>query len=211
MTSWFVYPLALVVGVLFNVNPSCGCGTLVWASTQTKPGKAATLALVRIGVLALVGAIAGFLGTAARAPWGILLLGTAAYLLYTTIRQSRLGQAGACILPRGSTALPWVLALIPPPSGYIGLAIFYGGFRAPSPLEGAFTLTLVGFGLTLPVWVLALKPAWWTSLRMRWMGNSKVLRVQIVFQYLGVAVLTAVGLAFVFVHGFHRPLLELIH
>ncbi len=211
MTSWSVYPLAFVVGILFNVNPSCGCGTLVWASTQTQPGKAATLALVRIGVLALVGAIAGFLGTAARAPWGILLLGTAAYLLYTTIQQARLGKSGACALPRRSAALPWVLALIPPPSGYIGLAIFYGGFRAPSPLEGAITLTLVGLGLTLPVWALALRPALWTSLRMRWMASPKVLRAQIVFQYLGVAVLTAVGLAFVFVHGFHRPLLELVH
>ncbi len=210
MTSWYVYPLAVVAGLLFNINPSCGCGTLVWASTQTERSKVATLALVRIGVLALIGATAGILGTTLRKPWGVLLLGAAAYLLYTTIRQARLGASGLCVLPRRSTALPWLLAVIPPPSGYIGLALFYGGFGAPSPLEGAATLALVGLGLTLPVWALVFRPALWTSLRPRLMGNSKLRRVQVALQYLGVAVLTAVGLAFVFVQGYHRPLLELI-
>ena len=49
-------------------------------------------------------------------------------------------------------------ALVPPPSGYIGLAFFYGGFNAPSASEGALTLTLVGLGLTLPVWLMNFKP-----------------------------------------------------
>ena len=35
-------------------------------------------------------------------------------------------------------------------------------------------------------------------------------RAQLIFQFGGVALLAMVGLAFIFVRGFHRPLLELI-
>lgn len=109
-----------------------------------------------------------------------------------------------------STALPWVLALVPPPSGYIGLAFFYGGFNAPSPAEGAFTLTLVGLGLTLPVWMTILKPEWRAAWQTRLGGHPGMHRAQLVFQFAGVAVLSIVGLAFIVARGFHRPLLELI-
>ncbi|MGA8052065.1 MAG: hypothetical protein WCA09_17940 [Burkholderiales bacterium] len=210
MTPLYVYPAAIGVGVLFNINPSCGSATLVWTSTQAKPWSAATLALIRITVLAVVGAVAGYFGTTARAPWGVLMVGAAAYLLYTTIQQVRLGRGGACVLPPKTSALPWVLAVIPPPSGYIGLAIMYGGFGAPSPVEGALTLALVGIGLTLPVWIMILRPAWWTTVRNSLASNSRLLQAQITYQFLGAGILMMVGLAFIFVHGFHRPLLDLI-
>lgn len=131
MTPWYIFPLAFITGILFNVNPSCGSGTLLWTSTQKRPSRMALLAAIRIGVLALVGALAGLLGTALRVPWGIALLLAALYLLYTTVQQVR-SPASVCALPTRSTALPWLLALVPPPSGYIGLAFFYGGFNAPS-------------------------------------------------------------------------------
>jgi len=51
-----------------------------------------------------------------------------------------------------------------PASGYIGLAVFYGGFQAPSAAEGAWTLAFIGVGLTLPV-RLAI---WWPALAVKW-------------------------------------------
>lgn len=210
MTPWYIFPLAFLVGILFNLNPSCGSGTLVWTSTQRVPLKMAMLASIRIGVLALVGALAGYYGTVLRTPWGILMIVAAVYLLYTTVQQVRSGSSGTCVLPANSTPLPWLLALVPPPSGYIGLAFFYGGFSAPSPAEGALTLTLVGLGLTLPVWMMVLKPEWGAAWQSRLVGNPGIRRAQIGFQFAGVAILTMVGLAFIFLRGFHRPLLELI-
>jgi hypothetical protein len=35
MTPWYVYPLAYLVGILFNLNPSCGSGTMIWTSLLT--------------------------------------------------------------------------------------------------------------------------------------------------------------------------------
>ena len=35
MTSWYVYPLAYLVGILFNLNPSCGSRTMIWTSPLT--------------------------------------------------------------------------------------------------------------------------------------------------------------------------------
>lgn len=210
MTPWYVFPLAFLVGVLFNLNPSCGSGALVWTSTQSQPLRLALLALIRIAMLALVGALAGRFGTVLRAPWGVLMLATAMYLLYTTIRQARAGGNGACSLPHRGAALPWLLALVPPPSGYIGLAVFYGGFNAPSATQGALTLAIVGLGLTLPVWLAILKPKWRAAWQQRLMGAKTLHRWQLAYQFVGAALLTLVGLAFVFVQGFHRPLLELV-
>ena len=209
MTPWTIFPLAFLTGILFNLNPSCGSGTLLWTSTQKLPSRMALLAAIRIGVLALVGALAGLLGTALRVPWGIALILAAMYLLYTTVQQAR-SPAGVCALPSRSTALPWLLALVPPPSGYIGLAFFYGGFNAPSASEGALTLALVGLGLTLPVWLMIFKPEWGVAWQRRFASSPGLRRTQIVFQFAGAAILTAVGLAFIFLRGFHRPLLELI-
>lgn len=207
MTPLYIFPLAFITGILFNFNPSCGSATLLWIATQK--ARIGLLAAVRIGVLALVGALAGWFGTALRLPWGVLLLLAAMYLLYTTLQQRRT-RDGVCALPPQSAALPWLLALVPPPSGYIGLAFFYGGFNAPSALEGAFTLTLVGIGLTLPVWLMLFKPAWGAAWQRRFAASRRLRRAQTVFQFAGVAVLSAVGLAFIFLRGFHRPLLELI-
>ena len=209
MTPWYIFPLAFLTGILFNLNPSCRSGTLLWTSTQRPPSSIALLASIRIGVLALVGALAGLLGTALRVPWGIALVLAAMYLLSTTVQQAR-SPAGVCALPTCSTALPWLLAMVPPPSGYIGLAFFYGGFNAPSAPEGALTLTLVGLGLTLPVWLMILKPRWAAAWQQRFAGSPGLRRAQIVFQFSGAAILTAVGLAFIFLRGFHRPLLELV-
>ena len=208
MTPWYIFPLAFLTGVLFNFNPSCGSATLLWTSTQKARWKMALLAALRIGVLALVGALAGWFGTALRLPWGVLLLLAAMYLLYTSVQQAR-SRDGVCALPAQSTALPWLLAVVPPPSGYIGLAFFYGGFNAPSAPEGALTLTLVGLGLTLPVWLMIFKPEWGVAWQRRF-SSPGLRRAQIVFQFAGAAILTAVGLAFIFLRGFHRPLLELI-
>ncbi|HEY8707932.1 MAG TPA: hypothetical protein VIM34_08025 [Burkholderiaceae bacterium] len=201
--------MAFLVGILFNLNPSCGSGTLLWTSTQRAPSRMAMFAAIRIGVLALVGALAGFFGTALRVPWGILLIVAAMYLLYTTLQQAG-SRGGVCALPTHSAALPWLLALVPPPSGYIGLAIFYGGFNAPSAPQGALTLTLVGLGLTLPVWLMIFKPEWGAAWQRRFASHPGLRRAQIVFQFAGAAILTAVGLAFIFLRGFHRPLLELV-
>lgn len=208
-TPWFVFPLAFLVGILFNLNPSCGSGTALWTSTQRVPLQLALLAAIRIGVMASVGALAGFFGTALRVPWGVLLILTAMYLLYTTFRQVG-SRGGVCALPSSSTALPWLLAVVPPPSGYIGLAIFFGGFNAPSPAEGALTLALVGLGLTLPVWLMILEPGWAAAWQRQIAGRPGVRRAQLAFQFAGAAVLSAVGLAFIFLQGFHRPLLELV-
>jgi cytochrome c biogenesis protein CcdA len=103
-----------------------------------------------------------------------------------------------------------LLALVPPPSGYIGLAVFCGGFNAPSAAQGALTLAVVGLGLTLPVWLAILKPTWQAAWQQRLMGSKTLHRWQLAYQFAGAALLTAVGLAFVFVQGFHRPLLELV-
>lgn len=210
MTPWTVYPLAFLVGILFNLNPSCGSGALVWTSTQTSRLRLALLASIRIAMLALVGALAGRYGVSLRAPWGFLMLGVAVYLFYATLRQARSGPAGVCALPRTGGALPWLLAVVPPPSGYIGLALFYGGFGAPSAEQGALTLVIVGLGLTLPVWLAILKPRWQAAWRRRLAGVSTLYRWQLGLQFAGALLLTAVGLAFVFVQGFHRPLLELV-
>jgi len=61
-TLWTVFPLAFLTGILFNLNPSSGSGTLLWTSAQKQPSRMALLAAIRIGVLALVGALAGSLG-----------------------------------------------------------------------------------------------------------------------------------------------------
>lgn len=210
MSSFYILPLAFLVGILFNFNPSCGSGTLVWTSTQAGRARLALLASTRIGVLALVGASAGFWGMALRKPWGVLMVAAAIYLLVTTIRQARAGEAGVCGLPRESRALPWVLAVVPPPSGYIGLAVFYGSFSAPSPVQGALTLSLVGLGLTFPVWMTILRPEWRAAWKSRLRSRPGIRRAQIIFQLGGAALLAVVGLAFIFVRNFHRPLLDLI-
>ena len=131
MTTLQTVPLAVLIGLLFNANPSCGSGTLLWVSKQPAPSKTAALALTRIAVLAAVGAVAGLFGAALRRPWGLLLIVTRIHLLYTTPRQTR-KPSGACEMPRNSPAPPGLLALVPPPRRYIGLAIFYGGFQARS-------------------------------------------------------------------------------
>lgn len=210
MSNFYVLPLAFLVGILFNFNPSCGSGTLVWTSTQAGRARLVLLASIRIGALALVGAAAGYWGMTLRKPWGILMVATAVYLLFTTIRQMRAGSAGVCGLPRESSALPWVLAVVPPPSGYIGLAIFYGGFGAPSPVQGALTLSLVGLGLTFPVWIAIFRPEWQAAWQGRLTNRPGVRRAQVIFQLGGATLLAVVGLAFIFVRNFHRPLLDLI-
>ena len=68
MTALQTVPLAVLIGLLFNLNPSCGSGTLFWVSTQPAPSKMAALALTRIAVLAAVGAVAGLFGPARGAP-----------------------------------------------------------------------------------------------------------------------------------------------
>ena len=125
MTMLQTIPLAVLIGLLFNANPSCGSGTLLWVSTQPAPSKMAALALTRIAVLAAVGALAGLFSATLRRHWGLLLIVAGIYLLHTTLRQNRM-PGGACEMPRNSSALPGLLALMPPPSRYIGLAIFYG-------------------------------------------------------------------------------------
>ena len=210
MSNFYVLPLAFLVGILFNFNPSCGSGTLVWTSTQAGRTRLVLLASIRIGALALVGAAAGYWGMALRKPWGVLMVATAIYLLFTTIRQARAGGVGVCGLPRESRALPWVLAVVPPPSGYIGLAVFYGGFGAPSPAQGALTLSLVGLGLTFPVWISILRPEWQAAWQGRLRSRTGIRRAQVIFQLGGAALLAVVGLAFIFVRNFHRPLLDLI-
>jgi len=210
MTPWYIYPLAYLVGILFNLNPSCGSGTMVWTSTQNNRWRIAIFAVIRIAILAIIGGIAAQFGTALRLPWGILMIASAVYLLYTTVQQARAGQTSACTLPKQSGALPWLLAVTPPPSGYIGLAFFFGGFNPPTPAEGAAVLALIGLGLTTPVWAMILMPKWWASWQNTLTSNTRWHRTQITFQYLGVAIFTIVGLAFVFIQDFHRPLLELV-
>lgn len=211
MTPWLLFPLAFLVGILFNLNPSCGSGAMVWASTQTRRWRLAALVLIRIAMLALVGALAGRFGTALRTPWGLLMLATALYLFYTSWRQLRSGSGGVCSMPATGKALPWLLAFIPPPSGYIGLAVFYGGFGAPSAALGALTLAAVGLGLTSPAWLMIFRPTWQVAWRRRLAVGSRLQHWQLGLQFAGAALLTAVGLAFIFLHGFHRPLLELVH
>ena len=208
--SPYLYPLAFFAGVLFNLNPSCGSATAVWVSTQKNPKKLALMALIRLLVFIAIGALVGYFGKSLRMPWGILLIIGAAYLLYTALKQVRSGVSGVCSLPGKSSTLPWLLAVIPPPSAYIGLALFFGGFNAPSALDGALTLGMIGLGLTLPVWLFILKPKWRTTWQMRLAHNSKTARTQIIFEFVGVGIMTAVGLAFVFLQNFHRPLLEII-
>ncbi|MHB1121334.1 MAG: hypothetical protein ACYC0T_01260 [Ramlibacter sp.] len=99
---------------------------------------------------------------------------------------------------------------MPPPSGYIGLAVFYGGFGAPSAAQGALTLAIVGAGLTLPAWLAVLRPRWQAAWRQRLAGASKLQHWQLGLQFAGALLLAAVGLAFVFARGFHRPLLDLL-
>ena len=117
---------------------------------------------------------------------------------------------GACEIPRDSSALPWLLAAVPSPSGYIGLSIFYGGFQAPSVADGAWTLAFVGVGLTLPVWIEIWRSVWAEKWRGHQAGSPRWRRAQLVFQFMGAPLLIVVGLAFVFVKEFHRPLLELV-
>lgn len=210
MTPWYTYLLAYFVGILFNLNPSCGSGTLVWTSTQNSGWRISTFALIRIAILATIGAVAAYFGTALRLPWGILMVLTAMYLLYTTFRQAQAGQTGACNLSVQSQGLPWMLAITPPPSGYIGLAFFFGGFNPPTPLEGAGVLTMIGLGLTTPIWAMLIKPEWWMAWQYKLSNNPKWYRMQITFQYIGAILFTLVGLAFILVQDFHRPLLELL-
>jgi hypothetical protein len=209
LSELLIYPLAFLAGILFNLNPSCGSGSMVWASTQTERPKLIALAIIRIAVLSLVGVSAALLGESIRKPWGALMLITAGYLLYTTLRQAR-SKEFACSLPSQSKALPWLMALVPPPSGFIGLALFYGGFTAPSPLQGGLTLGLLGLGLTLPLWLLLALPKWQVTWQNALMHNRFTHRTRLIFQFLGVGVFTLVGLAFLFVQDFHRPLLEII-
>ena len=123
------YPLAFLLGLAFNFNPSCGSATAVWVATQKETHRLILLVSIRIAIFAAMGAAAGLFGAALRPPWGALMLATAAYLLFSTVRQLRHGAASTCSLPHGSQALPWLLAAAPPPSAYIGLAIFFGGVR----------------------------------------------------------------------------------
>jgi len=211
MNRWYLLPLAFPAGLLFNLNPPCGSGALVWTTTQTRPSRLALLASIRIAMLALVGAFAERLGTLLRAPCGVLMVTAAMYLLYTTIRQARAGTTGVCALPPTGAGLAWLLALVPPPSGYIGLALFYGGFGAQSAVQGALTLAIVGLGLTMPVWMVILKQTWRTTWQQRLMVTPTIYKRQFAYQFAGAAQLTVVGLAFVFVHEFHLPLLELVH
>ena len=208
--SLYIYPLALLAGLLFNLNPSCGSTTALWASTQKKPQKLALVAFIRLLVFIAIGALVGYFGKTLRMPWGVLLIIGAAFLLYTTLKQARSEVPGVCSLPGKSSTLPWLLAVIPPPSAYIGLAIFFGGFNAPSALDGALTLGMIGLGLTLPIWLIILKPKLRTTWQMRLAQNSKTAHTQTVFQFFGVGIMTIVGLAFIFLNNFHRPLLELI-
>ena len=208
MNLW-IYPVAFVAGLLFNINPACGSGTILWITTKSSRWQLIGVASLRVFVMALVGATAASLGTTIRKPWGILLLVIAAYLLYTTIKQAKAGQA-TCAIPVKSRRLPWLLAVIPPPSAFVGLVIFYGSFGAPSPLQGALTLVSVGLGLTLPVWLLAIFPERQGLLQQQLSISAKLHRTRLVFQLLGVAVLTAVGFAFLLVQQFHRPLVELV-
>ncbi len=205
----FIYPLAFAVGILFNLNPSCGSANVVWVSTQRNPRKLALLGTTRILVFASVGALAGFFGTALRLPWGIMMIAAGLFLFYTTVKQVRAGTTGMCALPRRSAALPWVLALTPPPSAYIGLALFFGGFNAPSVAEGVLVLTMVGLGLTLPLWLIIVKPGWRISWQLRLQNHPRTARTQVVFQFVGVGLMLIVGSAFLLVQDFHRPLIEL--
>lgn len=199
------------MGVLFNLNPSCGSSTLIWTSTQTKRHILASLALIRIILFIIIGALAGYFGKSLRTPWGVLMLIGAVFLFYTTLKQVRTRASGVCSLPgKTSALLPWVLAVIPPPSAYIGLAIFYGGFNAPSPEAGAVLLGIIALGLTLPVWLFILKPTWWADWKKRLARNTHTARAQITFQFIGIGLMTVIGLAFVFLQNFHRPLLNLL-
>jgi hypothetical protein len=69
---------------------------------------------------------------------------------------------------------------------------------------------MVGLGLTLPVWMVIAKPTWRTTWRQRLIVTPTLAKWQIAYQFAGATLLTIVGLAFVFVQGFHRPLLELV-
>lgn len=182
---------------------------MVWASTQSARPKLAALALLRIAVLALVGVSAALLGVSVRKPWGALMLITAGYLLYTTLRQARTKEF-VCALPPQSSGLPWLMALVPPPSGFVGLALFYGGFTAPTPWQGALTLGLVGLGLTLPIWLFLVFPNWQARGQKALVQHPSAHRTRLIFQFFGVAIFTVVGLAFLFVQDFHRPLLEVL-
>lgn len=207
MTDWYIYPSAYLLGIVFNLNPSCGSASMVWSSSLSNTRLVTTLAFLRILVLALLGAVAASLGTALRLPWGILMLLTAAYLAYITFVQLRRNRS--CRLPNQGSGLPWMLAVTPPPSGYIGLALFFGGFHPPTPLVGASVLALIGLGLTTPVWLMIVNRQWWQEWQRRMAMGTKLNRARIVFQFVGVLIFTLVGLAFVLVKGFHRPLLEL--
>lgn len=204
------YPLAFLLGLAFNFNPSCGSATAVWVATQKETHRLILLVSIRIAIFAAMGAAAGLVGAALRPPWGALMLATAAYLLFSTVRQLRHGAASTCSLPHGSQALPWLLAAAPPPSAYIGLAIFFGGFDAPSPLRGALILTAIGLGLSFPVIVVIAKPQLRSGWRARIANDPRSAKVQVGFQLSGAAVLTAVGLAFLLLQDFHRPLLEVL-
>ncbi len=205
------YVLAYFVGILFNINPSCGSASLIWISTQSNRWRLAVLAVIRIAVFICIGYIAGMVGTAARQPWGVLMVVAGIFVLYTTVKQMRSASASVCVLPGRTKWLPITLAVTPPPSAYIGLALFFGGFNVPSPAIGALTLGLVGLGLTTPVWVAIISPrtkSWWLSAIAKRIGSS---RFQTIYQSLGAVILITVGLLFLMVTNFHRPLLEVLH
>lgn len=204
-----MYILAYLTGILFNINPSCGSASLIWLSTQKSRWRLAALALTRISVFAIVGAIAGMVGVAARLPWGLLMIGAGIYILYTTGKQLRTSGSSVCLLPKTTTWLPFLLALVPPPSAYIGLALFFGGFNVPSAVTGALTLAVVGFGLTTPVWLTVFHPRlrqWWLE---KVSTSSRSRRFQVGYQLLGSVILIIIGTLFVTLNNFHRPLVEL--
>lgn len=85
---------------------------------------------------------------------------------------------------------------------------------SPSAAEGAWTLAFVGVGLTLPVWLpvwLAIwRPAWTAKWRRLQAISRRRRGARLAFQLMGATLLIVVGVAFVFVKEFHRPLLELV-
>jgi len=210
MSHWYLFVLAYFVGILFNVNPSCGSASIAWINSRHSGPMIALFSLIRIAILGWIGALAGAFGTRVRVPWGILMLVAAGTLLYTAIRQRRSLAQGSCRPLDTSSPLPWVLAFVPPPSGYIGLAFFFGGFKAPTPLDGFMLLGVIGLGLTTPVWAQLAAPSLRSRLVAALNGSPRIARLQFAFEIAGVVVFSMVGLAFIVLNGFHRPLLDLL-
>ena len=49
VTPPYIFPLAFLTGILFNLNPSCGSATFLWTNTPKQPSRMALLAAIRIG------------------------------------------------------------------------------------------------------------------------------------------------------------------